>query len=347
VHPAVIASNVTIEPLWGCFNPIPGAVAFKAPVAQAPRLQPQIFNRENTMATTFRRLRLALTSLLLTLGIGACAAHETAYRPPYVPAALVHLEIYDRNNGSALPVHTKDGRRYIVGTPGHEYALRIRNRTGARVLVVTSVDGVNVISGDTAAPSQSGYVLDPYGSVEVIGWRKSLERTAAFFFTEHQNSYAARTGRPDDVGVIGVAVFREKVQPIARSDRMYRPSQAAPEGEARPSLGIRGLEDSAGAPAAAPRESAAPESMARHESMNARPAPQAKLGTGHGREEASRVRMVAFERATAAPSETVAIQYDRRENLVAMGVLPSTPRYTRREPQPFPGEMRFAPDPAR
>ena len=32
----------------------------------------------------------------------------------------------------------------------------------ARVLAVMSVDGVNVISGDTAAPSQSGYVLEPY-----------------------------------------------------------------------------------------------------------------------------------------------------------------------------------------
>ena len=299
------------------------------------------------MARTFWRLRFALTALLLALGVSACAAHEPAYRPPYVPAGLVHIEVYDRNNGSALPVHSKDGRRYIVGTPGHEYALRIRNRTGARVLAVTSVDGVNVISGDTAAPSQSGYVLDPWGSVEIIGWRKSVERTAAFFFTEHQNSYAARTGRPDDVGVIGVAVFREKTQPIARSERSYRPSQAAPEGEARPLAGLRGLADSASAPTAAPRASAAPEALARQESMDAGPAPRAKLGTGHGRDEASRVRMVNFERATATPPETVAIQYDRRENLVALGVLPSTPRYTRREPQPFPGEMRFAPDPGR
>ena len=58
----------------------------------------------------------------------------------------------------------ENGRNYIVGTPGHEYAVRIRNCTGGRVLVVTSVDGVNVISGETASPSQSGYVLEPWGS---------------------------------------------------------------------------------------------------------------------------------------------------------------------------------------
>src|SRR6266699_5465773 len=73
-----------------------------------------------------------------------------------------------------------------------------------------SVAGVNVITGDTASPSQSGYVLDAHGSFEIAGWRTSMSRTAAFFFTTLANSYAARTGRPDNVGVIGVAVFRER-----------------------------------------------------------------------------------------------------------------------------------------
>ncbi len=162
------------------------------------------------MRIAFLRFRLALAGTLLALATGACAAHEPAYRPAIVPAGLVQVEVFDRTDSTVLPVYARDARRYIVGTPGHEYAVRIRNRTGARVLVVTSVDGVNVISGDTASPSQRGYVLDPWGSVEIIGWRKSLERTAAFYFTEHQNSYAARTGRPDNVGVIGVAAFREK-----------------------------------------------------------------------------------------------------------------------------------------
>jgi hypothetical protein len=53
--------------------------------------------------------------------------------------------------------------------------------------------------------------------------------------------------------------------------------------------------------------------------------------------------MVRFERASATP-QTVVIQYDRRENLAAMGVLPS-PYYSQREPQPFPGAPRFVPDP--
>ena len=61
-------------------------------------------------------------------------------------------------------------------------------------------------------------MLDPWGSVEITGWRKSLERTAAFYFTDLGDSYAARTGRPQNVGVIGVAVFQEKAPPIVWRD---------------------------------------------------------------------------------------------------------------------------------
>ena len=285
-------------------------------------------------------VRAAAAAVLASL-VSACAAHGPSYSSHPARASLVDVEIYDRADGQALPLHYKDGRRYVVGAPGHEYALRIRNLQGTRVLVVTSVDGVNVISGETAAPSQSGYVLDPWSSVEIRGWRKSLARTAAFYFTDHRNSYAARTGRPLDVGVIGVAVFRERPRPIARRDYGSRGSETARNEEAAPS-------------AASPAESAADtaDAQERHEATaqaRSRP-PQAaaKLGTGHGRNEASHVTLVDFRRASASPAETIAIHYDRRENLVAMGVIAAdAPYITQREPQPFPGSMRFAPDPHR
>ena len=76
-----------------------------------------------------------------------------------------------------------------------------------------SVDGVNVLTGETAAYGQRGYVLDPYETYDVTGWRKSNAEVAAFNFASLSASYAARTGRPGDVGVIGVAVFKEKSEP--------------------------------------------------------------------------------------------------------------------------------------
>ena len=56
--------------------------------------------------------------------------------------------------------------------------------------------------------------------------------------------------------------------------------------------------------------------------------------------------MNAFERASDTPTETIAIHYDRRENLVAMGILP--PPVIAGTPNPFPSwTPRFAPDPPR
>jgi len=271
---------------------------------------------------------------VLALAAGALPWSAAAHLPP---PALVSVEVVDRTDGAVLPVHTKDGRRYVVGTPGHEYALRVRNLGARRVLAVTSVDGVNVVSGETASPDQSGYVIERYATVEITGWRKSLERAAAFYFTDLGDSYAARTGRPLDVGVIGVAVFPEKVA-VASGNRI---ATFAGAGETR-----ERAEAAADAPAAgAPAESSGTLQKRSDEAARAPAAPMPRIGTGHGRDERSVVQLVRFDRESSTPAQTLVVQYDRRENLVALGVLPS-PTIAARDPNPFPG-LRFAPDPPR
>jgi len=261
------------------------------------------------------------------------------------------VEVYDRQDGSTLAVYEKDGRRYVVGTPGHEYSLRVRNLTGSRILAVTSVDGVNVVSGETASPDQSGYVLDAWGSVEIAGWRKSLQRTAAFYFTDLGASHAARTGRPGNVGVIGVAVFREKA-PIQReriSDEPILRREAESAGTAQPAPALPPATAPAGAAAeAAPAQRAKSEAgslASAADVMEKRRAakPEESLGTGHGAREASNVTYTRFERNSDRPDEVVSLWYDSYRNLVAAGVLPPPPRLER-DPQPFPNA--FVPDPS-
>ena len=149
---------------------------------------------------------------------------------PFVAGAgtTVDIEVLDRKTGRVLPVYWHDGDRHVAGEPGREYEIRLRNRGDCRVLAVTSVDGVNVITGRTASPAQSGYVLDPWGLVEIDGWRKSMDEVAAFYFTALPDSYAARTGRPDNVGVIGVALFRERARPMPMEDYLARAESAPP-----------------------------------------------------------------------------------------------------------------------
>jgi len=137
---------------------------------------------------------------------------------PALAARLVDVSIVNRSTGERLTPWRHEGRLYVAGTPGDRYAIEIRGRRGERVLAVLAVDGVNVLTGQTAATLQSGYVIDGWKSYAINGWRKSMEDVAQFVFTALPDSYAARTGRPNNVGVIGVAVYRERVtppQPIA------------------------------------------------------------------------------------------------------------------------------------
>ncbi|NUO74552.1 MAG: hypothetical protein HOQ32_00915, partial [Lysobacter sp.] len=144
-------------------------------------------------------------SLVLLAGalIASTACAPLSARP------LVDVAVIDRDAGDWLPSYPHRGQQWIAGTPGHRYAVRLTNTSAQRVLVVLSVDGVNAVTGQNAHPSQAGYVLEPWQSTEINGWRKSMEDVAQFVFTDLPDSYAARTGRPDNVGVIGVAVFEE------------------------------------------------------------------------------------------------------------------------------------------
>ena len=149
---------------------------------------------------------------LWVLGLAAAAASTQAA----AVGRLVDLAVYDRTSQQELTVYQHDGRYYVAGQPGHRYQIHLRSQNGSRVLGVLSVDGVNVLSGDTADWSQTGYVLQPYVSTDIPGWRKSLTEVADFVFADASHSYAARTGRPDNVGVIGMAVFlpRHMIRPL-------------------------------------------------------------------------------------------------------------------------------------
>jgi len=263
--------------------------------------------------------------------------------------SLVDVSVVDRDTGSVLPTHRHDGKLYIAGIPGHRYSVRLNNRTSSRVLTVLSVDGVNAITGQTANPGQSGYVLDAWQSTEVEGWRKNMSEIAQFNFTALDNSYAARTGRPNNVGVIGVAVFREK-PPVWRErddkismreaesqSRAADSAAAAPPPAAPATAGAAQAAKSASAPAGASRADALA-------AQRPTPKPEESLGTGHGARESSYASYTTFERASSSPDEVDSVWYDSYRNLVARGVIP-TPRPIAVEPQPFPNGG-FAPDPA-
>ncbi len=262
--------------------------------------------------TTFLTL-VALTASTESLALGS----------------LADVEVIDRGSGEVLGLHYFRGEYWVAGRPGAKYAVRVRNQSGGRVLAVMSVDGVNVVSGASAGFDQQGYLFSAGSAYEITGWRKSQWEVAAFTFTDAAHSYAERTGRPANVGVIGVALFRERVPPV--------PVAVTPPRGVLP------------APASSPSASALAGAAAGDASMNSAsrsamlPAP--RLGTGHGEREGSYVEYAAFEREAAQPSEVIRIRYDSPENLVALGVIRRLPARAP-VPEAFPGSpTAFVPDP--
>lgn len=258
----------------------------------------------------FRKLLLAFAALL-----AASACSPSSARP------LVEMTVVDRDSGDWLPQYRHRGDAWIAGTPGHRYTVRLTNTIGRRVLVVLSVDGVNAVSGQTAGVAQGGYVLDPWETTEINGWRKSLDDVAQFVFTDLGDSYAARTGRPRNVGVIGIAVFEEarpRYVPYASPSPIDRDN------------GYSRAEEKAAAPAVA-------ESRAANASRQS-------IGTGHGEREWSPVGETDFERAGRTPAQVTQVRYDEERRLAALGILPR-PYWRAREDAPRAFPNGFVADP--
>src|SRR5580704_3053123 len=188
-----------------------------------------------------------------------------------VTGGLADVAVIDRDGGAVLTPYYYRGEYWVAGRPGARYAIEIHNRLGERMMAVTSVDGVNVISGATAGWDQTGYVFSPGERYQITGWRKTDAEVAAFTFVDSPNSYAERTGRPANVGVIGVAIFRERPpQPvyappmIGQSWHQAAEPRASESGSASPGAPV------AKAPAAKESKSAA---AADAQASRAMPAP--------------------------------------------------------------------------
>lgn len=145
-------------------------------------------------------------------GIEALTGLDERYAYPGVfplRGGVLTLSIVE-DDGDPLPALTLGGQQYVVGDEGDSYAIVLTNNSPGRFEIVASVDGLDVIEGQDAEVTKRGYVLAPWGTLSIEGFRDSHETVRAFRFGEIQDSYAVGRGRGADVGVIGVAVFEER-----------------------------------------------------------------------------------------------------------------------------------------
>jgi hypothetical protein len=254
----------------------------------------------------------ALPLFVVSLGLVPPAG---AHRPtPGAAGSLVAVTV--EVDGTATPLYAApDGSRrfYLEAKPHRPYAVRLANRTGQRVGVVLTIDGLNAISGerDTAGPGRM-YVLDPWGSAYVQGWRTSLRDVRRFTFVDEKSSYSARAGKANEkMGWIEVAVHREIGRPHV-SDVVPRYGESDTQEE-------RSRDDRAEAGAAP-----APRAQGKADGDAAKRAPSTAgryPGTGWGDRREDRVEVVQFE-PEAHAADRVTLRYEYRSGLYALGVLP-------------------------
>jgi hypothetical protein len=285
-----------------------------------------------------RRPMPKVTALAAVAALALAApAHAQRYGPDNLASnytTTIHGQLVDvqvQVDGAGAPLYTRqagwspwnhDDRFYFEAFRGGAYALQLRNHTDRRVGVVISVDGLNVVNGNRTSLSSTEpmYVLDPWETTTIRGWRTSLDEVRQFRFVDEERSYAERTGQANgDMGWVRVATFEERRRVAVRRGWDDRDQTGAP------------LDERAGKRAAEPR-SMAPEGAPRAENYP---------GTGWGERRNDRVNETQFD-AVARATDQLVLRYEYASGLRALGIYPVHGRDNDRLRDRERGELGFA-----
>lgn len=163
--------------------------------------------------------------------------------PAQAIGRLAQVTIANPTTGARLPVYYANGQYWVAGRPGARYAITLRNRSGDIVHAALTVDGVNVLTGQTDG-SGSHYEFSPYARARIDGWYKPSGTLPPFEFANVANAHAYLTARSVKVGLIQIALSRRQMlAPVApvrpeppgqrrnKGSNEDRPSEEAPHGQ--------------------------------------------------------------------------------------------------------------------
>jgi hypothetical protein len=240
-------------------------------------------------------------------------ATEESYTEPVVTENGFTVDVLV--DGRPLTEYAARGRRYVEALENAEYEVRVHNPTGSRVAVALAVDGLNSIDArHTSAWDAHKWVIEPYGTISVRGWQMSGESARRFYFTTERDSYAAKLGQAQNVGLITAVFFRERqpvtitrVTPPYKEEDRIRDQRSAPE------------------PSTAGESSARTEGgrdAAKARNVPAYPPPDDEsAATGIGRSVRNDVQWIKMD-LDARPAGEIIIRYEYRAALVRLGIIP-------------------------
>ena len=138
------------------------------------------------------------------------AATRETRRDVSTAGGAVSFAIKDAS-GNALEAIRAGDRTLVVGQAGQRYSVVLTNHTSHRFESVVTVDGLDVVNGQPGSMENRGYILLPFATLEIEGFRQSAASVASFRFASVAESYAAtKSSGARNVGVIGAAFFAER-----------------------------------------------------------------------------------------------------------------------------------------
>lgn len=294
--------------------------------------------------------RFAFVTALAAMAASAQESGASVRRVAATPAEMwadgsvvdVQLQV----DGDVAPLYLSpngDRRHYFEAFAGRNYSVVLRNNSARRIGVLLTVDGLNVVNGEVTklASNEPMYVLGPWESATIRGWRSSMDEVRRFVFVDEKRSYASRTGQANsDMGWIRVLAFREQ-QPVAYFWKgAPKPDADVRDRAPRTDEGLERSKNGSGAepPQASSKAAPAP-TMQRMDGTSEKEMISGDMskdgsssypGTGWGDRRTDRVHYVDFTPERRAVDQLV-FRYEYARGLVALGIYPSRDRLRERD----------------
>lgn len=152
---------------------------------------------------------------------------------PYIQKKLIknmhknNYEVHLLINGKPAREYYHEGKFYVEARKNTEYTIKVKNHGHKKIMAIISVDGIDVLKGRSAIDAESGYIINPYSSTEIKGYRINDDNVATFKFDDGKVSYSTQVEQKFDKkkiqevkegkrapsknnGVIGVRIWEEK-----------------------------------------------------------------------------------------------------------------------------------------
>ena len=283
--------------------------------------------REHQKRLLRTAVQISLVATMLSLAVGVTHA-QSENRPVTNWRHQPHFGVDVLVHGRPLHRYNVRNRTYVEAKAGADYEVSVTNPLPYRVAVALSVDGLNSIDARrTSAWDASKWVIEPFGTIRVRGWQMSSSRARRFYFTTEHDSYAAKLGKAQNLGVITAVFYRE----LTRKPLPITPRASSSDDDSQRKPRDKGSEnrESLGGARRAERD------LSEH------------AATGIGRSVGNDVQWIQLDLDSRAAAE-ITIRYEYYPALVRLGVISARkyqdPLERREESTGFEGRS-FSPEP--